>query len=92
MSGVREGARVARALAHRNLSLRIASSCARGFASASEAKAPENEQLKDLESTTTFASPAPDQKAIDAFNQADRSNTKERRLPGNRYASYPDGN
>lgn len=87
MSGVRKGSRLVKTLGQGQFSLRKTPSCVRSLASAAEANPRQNDHLSDLESTTTFTSPAPDQKSIDAFNQAEKLSAKERRLPGNRYVS-----
>ncbi|KFG78762.1 hypothetical protein MANI_005142 [Metarhizium anisopliae] len=89
MSGVRKGSRLVKTLGQGQFSLRKTPSCVRSLASAAEANPRQNDHLSDLESTTTFTSPAPDQKSIDAFNQAEKLSAKERRLPGNRYQYHP---
>ncbi|KAG6010772.1 hypothetical protein E4U21_004160 [Claviceps maximensis] len=91
MSGLREGARLARAFGPMRLPLQTTQLCARQFAStaAANSQAHQVDYLADLESTTTFTSSAPDQQAIEAFKSAATQSAKDRKLPGNRYQYHP---
>ncbi|KAM4056190.1 ribosomal protein [Hirsutella rhossiliensis] len=60
--------------------------CARRWASTG---ASSTNQLADLESTTTFTAPAPDQNVTEAFHASQRSRDSEHKLPGNRYQYHP---
>lgn len=89
MVGTREGARLARALSTRQLPLHTSSACARRFASTKTTKAKSSDSkswaTEDLETTSSFATPAPDAKIIEKFEAGQGVRTKEDQLPGNRY-------
>ncbi|KAG5999189.1 hypothetical protein E4U43_002243 [Claviceps pusilla] len=91
MSGVRESARLARVFGPRRLLVQATQSCAMRFAStaAANSQAPLANHLADLESTTTFTSPAPDQQSIDEFKSAAKQSENAPKLPGNRYQYHP---
>lgn len=86
MSGLRESARLARLFGQRRLPLKAPHSCARQFTStaAGNSQTLKADQLADLESTTTYTSPAPEQESIDKFKTGTHR-TNEERLPGGRY-------
>ncbi|KAG6025629.1 hypothetical protein E4U40_002555 [Claviceps sp. LM458 group G5] len=90
MSGLRESARLARLFGQRRLPLNAPQSCARRFAStaAGNSQTLKADQLADLESTTTYTSPAPEQESIDKFKTGTHR-TNEERLPGGRYQYHP---
>jgi hypothetical protein len=87
MAASREGVRLARALRQRLSIHQSAPLCARGFASTRVAQ---NATVKagniaDIESTSSFSTPQPDKDAIKAFEESQKQDNAERRLPGNRY-------
>ncbi|KHN95812.1 Ribosomal protein L5 [Metarhizium album ARSEF 1941] len=89
MSGVHKGSRLLKTLGQGRFRPAPAPLCARSFSSPPEAKPTQNDDLSDLESTTTFTPAAPDQESIDAFNQTESLGAKGRRLPGSRYQYHP---
>jgi large subunit ribosomal protein L5 len=84
MATIREGARLASSLGRRQLPLRTAPICARRFAS-TEAEKPS--ALADLDSASSFATGAPDEAAIQAFNNREKASGTGNRLPGNRFVA-----
>ena len=87
MAVSREGARLARALRQRLSAQQSAPLCARGFASTRPAHnaTVKDDGIADIESTSAFTAPQPDQNIVKAFEEARSRDHKERRLPGNRY-------
>ena len=81
MAGAREGMRALRAIGGRQLSQHTAQPCARRFASSSAAA---QNPLADVEETTSFSTPGPDEKALKAFQEARANNKREKQLPGSR--------
>lgn len=73
----------------RQLPLPSYSVCARRFASTkttkSKSSASKSWASDDLETTSSFATPAPDAKIIEKFEAGQGIRTKEDQLPGNRY-------
>ncbi|KAK5993364.1 YmL5 [Cladobotryum mycophilum] len=92
MSAAREGTRLARALGRRQLISQATPSCARRFATGQAAQKPAStttDHLADIESTSSFTTPPPDDGAIKEFNERQVLGGKETRLPGNRYQFHP---
>ncbi|KYK58666.1 hypothetical protein DCS_05683 [Drechmeria coniospora] len=91
MAAARDISRQARALGRASWHLRVAPACARRFASTGvgQARAVPHADLTELESTTAFTAPAPDQKTTEAFMAARDADANGRRLPGNRYQYHP---
>jgi hypothetical protein len=84
MATIREGARLASSLGRRQLPLRTAPLCARRLAST---EADKSSALADLDSASSFATGAPDEAAIQAFNNRERASGADNRLPGNRFVT-----
>ncbi|KAI8659519.1 hypothetical protein NCS56_01169200 [Fusarium sp. Ph1] len=87
MATVREGARLASSLGRRQIPLRTVPLCARRFAS-TEAEKPSS-ALSDLDSASSFATAPPDEAALKAFNEKEKTSSRDRKLPGNRYQYHP---
>ncbi|CAM1508313.1 Fc.00g051610.m01.CDS01 [Cosmosporella sp. VM-42] len=88
MATVRGGARMASALGRKQIPLRSAPLSARRFAS-TEAEKSSPDALEDLDSASSFATPAPDAAELQAFNAAEKAHAREKQLPGNRYQYHP---
>ncbi|KAM0251485.1 hypothetical protein ACHAQJ_008153 [Trichoderma viride] len=91
MAASREGVRLARALRQKLSAHQSAPLCARGFASTRVAQ---NATVKagniaDIESASSFSTPQPDKDVIKAFEESQKQDNAERRLPGNRYQYHP---
>lgn len=82
MAGAREGMRALRSIGGRQLSQQAVKPCARRFASSSSTAA--RNPLADVEDSTSFSTPAPDQKTAEAFKEARANNKREKQLPGSR--------
>lgn len=81
MAAARDGIRALRAVGGRQLSQQVARPCARRFASSSTAS---QNPLADVEQTTSFSTPGPDENTIKSFQQARASKKRDRQLPGSR--------
>lgn len=78
---------MASAIGRRQLPLRTAPACAARFAS-STAEKPSSTNIDDfseLDSASSFTTPPPDSKVIEAFNSAQPAQKREKQLPGTRY-------
>ncbi|KAH6892225.1 ribosomal protein L5 domain-containing protein [Thelonectria olida] len=87
MASLREGARMASTLGRRQLPLRTVPSCAARFTS-TNAEKPAN-AFSDLDSASSFSTPSPDEKDLQAFNAAEKAKSRAKQLPGNRYQYHP---
>jgi large subunit ribosomal protein L5 len=79
-----------RAVGRRSLAFRAPAQVRRTFASAAAAEKPTSNvsaNLAELDSSSSFNSPAPKEDEIQAFNDAPHISAKE--LPGNRYQYHP---
>ncbi|KJZ74191.1 hypothetical protein HIM_06422 [Hirsutella minnesotensis 3608] len=85
MAAAREGTRIASALRYSQLPATLAP-CARRWASTNANSSP---SLADLESTTAFTAPEPDQNIRQAFDAARSPEKGAQKLPGNRYQYHP---
>jgi large subunit ribosomal protein L5 len=84
MASAREGSSLLRTVARRNFGVNVPVQCRRAFASLSKSN-----DLADLDSASSFDSPAPQNEDIQAFNDAPKLSAKDRNLPGNRYQYHP---
>lgn len=81
MAGARDGMRALRAVSGRQLSQQVAKPCARRFASSSAAA---QNPLANVEESTSFSTPGPDEKTAKAFHEARASSKRDKQLPGGR--------
>lgn len=79
---------MASALGRRQIPLRTVPLCARRFAS-TDADKPAADALADLDSSSSFTTPLPNESELKAFNSAEKTRAKDRQLPGNRYQYHP---
>ncbi|KAI9149239.1 ribosomal L5 precursor mitochondrial [Paramyrothecium foliicola] len=92
MASVREGSCLLRAMSRRSLPIRAPATAKRAFASAAAAEKPTSNNagdLAELDSASSFETPAPKQDDVQAFNNAPKISAKDRNLPGNRYQYHP---
>ncbi|RDA95763.1 hypothetical protein CP533_5133 [Ophiocordyceps camponoti-saundersi (nom. inval.)] len=95
MAAARDGLRLARALGRPSAPTRTPALRRRAAtAAAAAAAAKSNPDLSDLESTSSFTSPAPSPESVQEFAVANRERWKamemrEMKLPGNRYQYHP---
>ena len=86
MASAREGSSLLRAVGRRHLGIRTPAQCRRAFASAAAEKPATNNSsdLAELDSASSFDTPAPGKEDLQAFKDAPKLSAKERNLPGNR--------
>lgn len=87
MASVREGARMASMLGRRQFPLRTAPMCARGFASTETKQAASPKAFEDIDSSSSFSTPAPEESDVEAFLSGEKAKAREGQLPGNRYGT-----
>jgi large subunit ribosomal protein L5 len=91
MAGSQQGVRLVRSMCRFSLPSRATQPCARRLAStAAEQVSPGKgeDDLADLDSSSSFSSPVPDAKMVEEFDQSRGQNGRERRLPGNRFVRF----
>lgn len=74
-------------LGRRQFPLRTAPMCARGFASTETKQAASPKAFEDIDSSSSFSTPAPEESDVEAFLSGEKAKAREGQLPGNRYGT-----